>query len=179
MSKFQQSCWHVVFLGLLLLLMALPTRTLAQTTNHKAYAIFLYNFTKYVHWPENSPQSDFRITVIGSSKITPELLAIVQNKNVLGRKILVLQVNTVQELASTDLVYLSNGKSSELDELLRMVAGKPILVVTEREGLSRKGAGISFVTLEDNSLRFVLNDKVITACNLQIATELKNLAYKE
>jgi hypothetical protein len=163
--------------GLFLLLLALPTRTVAQTTNHKAYAIFLYNFTKYVHWPEGSLAGDFKITVVGSSKVTQELTAIVQNKTVLGRKIVVSQVNTAQELTGAHLVYLSGGRSGDLEELLQKLAGKPVLVVTERDGLVRKGASISFVTLDDNSLRFTLNDKALN--NLQIAQELKSLAYKE
>jgi hypothetical protein len=177
--KFEQCFLKIMALGLFCLLMALPTRTVAQTTNYKAYAIFIYNFTKYVHWPEGSMQGEFKITVVGNSKVTPELTGIVQNKTVLGKKIIVTHVNTLQELPHSHLVYLSGTSSGDLDELLQKVAGKPILVVTERDGLIRKGAMISFVTLEDNSLRFTLNDKALSSYNLQVANELKTLAYKE
>ncbi len=175
--KAERSLLKIIAPALLCLLMALPTRTVAQTTNYKAYAIFLYNFTKYVHWPEGSLTGDFQITVVGNSKVTQELTAIVQNKTVLGKKIVVSQVNTAQELTGAHLVYLSGGRSGDLGELLQKLAGKPVLVVTERDGLVRKGASISFVTLDDSSLRFTLNDKALN--NLQIAQELKSLAYKE
>ena len=89
------------------LLLALSTRTVAQTTNYKGYAIFLYSFTKYVHWPKSSLAGDFKITVVGNSKVTQELATIVQHKTVLGRKIIVSQVNTAQELTGAHLVYLS------------------------------------------------------------------------
>ncbi len=175
--KAEHSFLKILAPGLFCLLMALPTRTVAQTTNHKAYAIFLYNFTKYVHWPEGSLTGEFKITVVGSSKVTQELTTLVQNKTVLGKKIVVSQVNTARELTGAHLVYLSGGRSSDLEELLQKLAGKPVLVVTERDGLVRKGASISFVTLDDNSLRFTLNDKSLN--NLQVAQELKSLAYKE
>ena len=175
--KAEQSFLKILAPGLFCLLMALPTRTVAQTTNHKAYAIFLYNFTKYVHWPEGSLTGEFKITVVGSSKVTQELTTLVQNKTVLGKKIVVSQVNTARELTAAHLVYLSGGRSGDLEELLQKLAGKPVLVVTERDGLVRKGASISFVTLDDNSLRFTLNDKALNT--LQVAQELKSLAYKE
>ncbi|MBD0256946.1 MAG: YfiR family protein, partial [Cytophagales bacterium] len=138
--KAERSLRKIIAPALLCLLMALPTRTVAQTTNYKAYAIFLYNFTKYVHWPAGSLTGDFRITVVGNSKVTQELTAIVQNKTVLGKKIVVTQVNTAQELTGAHLVYLSGGRSGDLEELLQKLAGKPVLVVTERDGLVRKGA---------------------------------------
>ncbi len=175
--KAERLILKIIAPGLCCLLMALPTRSVAQTTNYKAYAIFLYNFTKYVHWPEGSLTGDFKITVVGNSKVTQELTAIVQNKTVLGKKIVVSQVNTAQELTGAHLVYLSGSRSGDLEELLEQLAGKPVLVVTERDGLVRKGASISFVTLDDNSLRFTLNDQALN--NLQIAQELKSLAYKE
>jgi hypothetical protein len=175
--KAERLLLKIIAPGLFCLLMILPTRSVAQTTNYKAYAIFLYNFTKYVHWPEGSLTGDFKITVVGNSKVTQELTAIVQNKTVLGKKIVVSQVNTAQELTGAHLVYLSGSRSGDLEELLEQLAGKPVLVVTERDGLVRKGASISFVTLDDNSLRFTLNDQALN--NLQIAQELKSLAYKE
>jgi hypothetical protein len=96
-----------------------------------------------VHWPESSLNGDFKITVVGNSKVTQELTALVQNKTVLGKKIVVSQVNTAQELTGAHLVYLSGGRSGDLEELLQKLAGKPVLVVTERDGLGPQKAPAS------------------------------------
>lgn len=39
----------------------------AQDVNSKIKAIFIYNFTKYIEWPENQKQGDFVIGVLGNS----------------------------------------------------------------------------------------------------------------
>ena len=162
---------------LLSLLFALSHPSKGQTVNHKAYAIFLYSFTKYIDWPVNAEQ-EFKITVVGKSKVTAELFPLIQNKNVSGKKVSINQVATAEELGTSQLVYLSDGKSSELAKVLEKMAGKATLVVTERDGLVKKGAGISFIVYEDNSLHFELNDKAFGPNNLKVSAELKNMAHK-
>lgn len=159
------------------LLFALPNKSNAQTVNHKAYAIFLYSFTKYIDWPTHTGEK-FNITIVGKSKVSAELLPLMQNKSVGGKKVSISQVNTVEEISSSQLVYLSDGKSSELARVLEKISGKATLVVTERDGLVKKGAGISFVVYEDNSLHFELNDKAFGPNNLKVSAELKNMAHK-
>lgn len=163
-----------MFIGLLC---SLTVNSFGQTTNHKAYAIFLYSFTKYIEWPAES-RDDFKITIVGKSKVAAELLPLMQNKTVAGKKITVNQVNTPEEVGHTQLIYLSDHKSSDLDRVLERISGKATLVVTERDGLVKRGAGISFIVYDDNSLHFELNDKAFLAFNLKVANELKNLAHK-
>ena len=159
------------------LLLCLTVHSLGQTTNHKTYAIFLYSFTKYIEWPAEA-RDDFKITIIGKSKVAAELLPLMQNKTVAGKKITVNQVNTPEEVGNTQLIYLSDNKSSDLARVLEQISGKATLVVTERDGLVKRGAGISFIVYDDNSLHFELNDKAFEAYNLKVANELKNLAHK-
>jgi hypothetical protein len=154
-----------------------PQHSFGQTTNHKAYAIFLYSFTRYIEWP-TEPREDFKITIVGKSKIAAELLPLMQNKTVAGKKITIHQVNTPEEVGHTQLIYLSDHKSSDLAKVLEQISGKATLVVTERDGLVKRGAGISFIVYDDNSLHFELNDKAFMAYNLKVANELKNLAHK-
>ena len=49
------------------------------------------------------------------------------------------------------------------------------LLIAEREGLAKKGAGINFVTMEDETLKFEVNKKVIEAHNLKIPKMLFSL----
>ena len=49
------------------------------------------------------------------------------------------------------------------------------LLIAECEGLAKKGAGPNFVTLEDETLKFEVNKKVIEAHNLKIPKVLVSL----
>jgi len=59
--------------------------------------------------------------------------------------------------------------------LQQQTKDKPVLIVGEREGLAKKGAGLSFVTLEDDELKFDINKKEIEARQLRISSSLLSL----
>ena len=52
---------------------------------------------------------------------------------------------------------------------------KPVLFVGEREGLAKKGAALSFCTLDDDALKFDINKKEIEGHQLKISSSLISL----
>ena len=67
----------------------------AQSTNYKAYSLFVYNFMKYVEWPEEESTGDFIVGLIGDSKIKEDLIVLANNKKLKGRKIVFKVFNVV------------------------------------------------------------------------------------
>jgi hypothetical protein len=147
----------------------------AQETDYKAYSLFVYNFMKYVEWPEAQSKGDFIIAVLGDSPITPELQALAASKKLKGRNIVLKKCSTPEEAAGCHLLYVASSKSAAVKTLKDQTKDKPILIVGEREGLARKGAGLSFVTLEDDELKFDINKKEIEQHQLKISSSLINL----
>lgn len=147
-----------------------------QEVNYKAYSLFVYNFIKYIEWPPgNSDQ--FVIGVAGDSPIVEELRKMAVSKKAHGKSIVVKVVNSSTEIAQCDLLYMPDAKSKLLKEYLANINNKPVLVVSEREGLAKKGAGINFVTDELGNLKFEVNKIVLSKHNLKIPTVLLNLGY--
>jgi hypothetical protein len=130
---------------------------------------------KYVEWPENSNKGDFIISVVGESPINKELQELASHKKLKGRPIVFKKCNTAEEAANSHLVFLPSNKSSMVKILREQTKGMPILIVGEREGLARKGAGISFVTLEEDELKFDINKREIEQHNLKVANQLVSL----
>jgi hypothetical protein len=63
-----------------------------------------------------------------------------------------------------------------LDELQKLLARKPVMVIAEREGLFKKGACFSFVVLDNNTLVFDLNKKETESRQIKISQNLSSLA---
>lgn len=147
----------------------------AQETDYKAYTLFIYNFMKYIEWTEAQSKGDFVIGVLGDSPINKELQALASSKKLKGRNIVLKKCNTPEEAASCHLLYITDSKSSAVKTLKEQVKDKPVLIVGEREGLAKKGASLSFVTLEDDGLKFDINKKEIEQHQLKIASSLINL----
>lgn len=145
----------------------------AQTTNYQVYALFVVNIAKYSSWPNAS--TDMEITVIGKSKVFDELMK--QNgKNVNGHTIKVKQVENVADIGQPNILYIADGKSGALDEIVQATQGKPIMIIGERESLYKKGAGFSFVVLENGTLRYDINNTELEKRQIKVSKNLSALA---
>jgi len=153
----------------------LGTASYAQTTNHQVYAVFVMSIAKYSSWPETEAK-DFKITVLGKSKVYDELNKVAATKDVHGKKLAVMQTEDIQSIGDPQIIYLSDGKSGQLAELQKLYAGKPVMIIAEREGLFKKGASFSFVVLDNNTLRFDINKKESEAHQIKISQSLSSLA---
>jgi RNA-binding protein YhbY len=145
----------------------------AQTTNYQVYSLFVVNIARYSSWPNAS--TDMEITIIGKSKVYEELLK--QNgKNVNGRIIKVKQVENITDIGQPNILYVADGKSGAIDKILETIEGKPVLVIGEREGLFKKGAGFSFVILDNNTLRYDINNTDLEKRQIKLSKNLSSLA---
>lgn len=160
---------------LCVLLLCFSKRTYSQEKNYKAYSVYVYNFIKYIEWPEDTKKGDFVIAIIGNSPISAELKTLAATKKANGQTIVIKQFASVAEVDKCQILYISAGKSSVLKEAIEKTKNMSALLIAEREGLAKKGAGINFVTLEDETLKFEVNKKVIEAHNLKIPKVLFSL----
>lgn len=107
--------------------------------DYKAYSLFVYNFMKYIKWP--NANSDFILGVLGDSPVLKELQTLAKTKKAKGKAIILKTITTADEAVSCNLVYICTSKSSMLKTLIEKTKGKPVLLVGEREGLAKKGPG--------------------------------------
>lgn len=145
----------------------------AQTTNYQAYALFVFNIAKYSEIPKVS--GELHISIYGKSKVYEELLK--QNGKILNGHVLkVTQSENIVELGHAHIIYLPDGKSSALDEVMKETEGRPVMIICEREGLFKKGAGFSFIITENNTLRFDINNTELDKRQIKISKSLSALA---
>lgn len=159
--------WLIAFL------LAVPVLTQAQ--DYKFHSVFIYNFTKYIQWPDSYRSGDFVIGVLGNSPISQSLEKMAANKTVGQQKFKIVKFNTLDEVSKCHIVFIPNDKSHLLDKMLEKISGQPTLVITERPGLAAKGSSINFI-LEDGRWKFELNQKAAAKSNLKISGELVKFA---
>jgi hypothetical protein len=175
-----QTCKRLLlFVMIAVISFCFNTKVKAQERDYKAYSIYVYNFIKYIEWPQASKSGEFVIAVIGDSPITAELKTLAATKKANGQTIVIKKIATISEVGNSQILYISEGKSNVIKEALEKTKNLPTLVIGEREGLVKKGAGINFVTLEDDTLKFQMNKKAIEEHSLQISTTLISLAFVE
>lgn len=158
---------------LIVSLVLLSGQMFAQTTNYQVYSLFIVNIAKYSAWPNTG--QEFNITVLGKSKVYDELLKQTA-KGVNGLPLKVKQADLESDIGQPQIIYVSDNKSGSLDEILKLTNGKPVMVITEREGLVKKGAGFSFLVTDNNTLRFDLNNTELEKRQIKVSRNISALA---
>lgn len=148
----------------------------AQTTNYQVHALFVLNIAKYSTWPGSS--DELLISVYGKSRIYEHLIKNLDGKVINGMIAKVVQVEDIAQVANSHLVFLSEGKSGSLPELLKATEGKAVMIIAEREGLFKKGAGFSFVLMDNNTLRYDINNAELEKRQIKISKNLSSLAHE-
>jgi len=159
---------------LLMVLIFSSVMCYSQTTNYQVYALYVVNFAKYSSWPNLNGQLD--IVVFGKTKVYDELLK--QNGKVVNGH--TIKVRTVDDLAGIEIphiLYVADNRSSTLEEINKTTTGKPVLIIGEREGLVKKGAGFSFVILDNGTLRFDMNSSELEKRSIKVSKNLSTLAH--
>lgn len=142
---------------------------------HEVYSMMLFNFTRYVQWPDHENTGEFVIAVIGNNDVYNTLNSWYGGKPKGSKTFVVKKVNSAAELANCHLVFIDKSKSSEFEAVSGKLKGKGALIITDRHGLAEKGSAINFRTI-DNKLRFELNQKVLETNNLKVSTALTSMA---
>lgn len=147
----------------------------ACSQKEKYQSLFIYNFSKYVKWPEEKQNEEFVIGVLGSSEIISTLKSMAENKNVNGARIIVKQYNSVHELSDCHILYVSDKEASNIDEVISSTSGKSILIVTDKPGFAKKGAVINFIE-QDGKIKLELNQQYAESRGLKVSGSLVSLA---
>ena len=127
------------------------------SSEYTYHSVFIYNFLKYIEWPASAGAgSELVIGVVGSadaSTTSNTLQKLVAGKTAAGRKITVKSFTTTASLSSCQVVFLPNEASEQLAQVLAFANDKPILIITEKAGLGKKGSGINFINV-NNTIAF-------------------------
>lgn len=169
---------HLLY-ALLLLFFCLTASSYvqAQKVDYKYHTVFIYNFTKYVKWPEASVGNDFVIGVLGNSDITEALEKMSQSKNVNGKSIVVKTFNTTEEIKGCQIVFVPETKSNDLSSLRQQLSGQATLIISEKPGMAKKGSMINFI-INNGRWNFELNQASVDLHQLKVSSELSKFAHK-
>lgn len=146
----------------------------AQSLEYDVKAAFLYKFAAYVEWPAAvfpTPQSPITLCVAGADPFGPNLDNLVQNQRIGERPILLRRIPAVAKGSGCQILYLGNSSQSTVDALAA-THGEPILTVTD----NAPTAGIVNFVLQNDSVRFQIDDKAASESGLSISSRLLSVA---
>jgi hypothetical protein len=156
----------------------MPVR--AQIKPAAAYQIkaaYLYNFTRFVEWPDDAVRSAFIIGVVGHKDLSEYLEAIVSGEKINNRPIRVRYFRNLNEVDDCNILFLSSTDATMIREGITSMNRRSILTVSDAEDFLQWGGMVRFYT-QENKIRIQINASSARAGNLQISSKLLNVATK-
>jgi uncharacterized protein DUF4154 len=149
-----------------------------QPGEYDVKAAFLFNFTKFVEWPENAfvdSNAPIVIGVIGEDPFGESLVRIVAGQKAQGRGIEIAKYRYGDNLRRCHVLFISASERQHRAPILASLQEASVLTVSDIDGFAEAGGAIQFV-VQENRVRFVVNLEVATQGKLRVSAKLLALA---
>ena len=168
--------------GLFALALLLPSPLFASprvksAKEEEIKAAFLYNFTKFIVWPDHaftSSSSSFKSCLL-TDHAKGAILAAFNGKRVVDRSVEIMSFESMQGFDSCQILYISDSDWETRGKVLAAVTGKPILTIGESSGFSEQGGMINFY-IDGDRVLFEINVEALNQAGLTASSRLLSLA---
>lgn len=153
----------------------------AQEGKHSEYevkAAYLYNFGKFVRWHDKSASrgaDNFTICVLGRDPFGAMLDATIEGATIDGTNVVSRRIAKASDSAGCRILFISSSEDNQLREILSALGTMSVLTVSDLPQFARRGGIIQFV-MEDNRVRFEINQASAEHAGLTLSSQLLKLA---
>ena len=157
-------------------ILAQPWSTWAGPVTGQEYDVkmgFIYNFAKFVTWPQAADDRDPQTLVLCYVADDPSIAVFqkLDGKTIRDRKIKVVAYQDGTCIAQSHIIFFATRDQERIQEILAQAKGRGILTIGEVEGFSRWGGVINLFE-ESNRLRFKVNLTAARREGLKMSSQL-------
>ena len=141
-------------------------------------AAFLFNFARYVEWPENAfDRSDMPVNIcmLSSKEFGDVVSRTVSGKTVADRSVVVRWTSDLPEATGCHILFIGSEFERSHSDAVAVLDGMSVFTVADQEGFARAGGTANFFRA-DNRIRFEINPLAAKKAGLKISSRLLRLA---
>lgn len=183
---------YILLLTSFSLALVVTPQVRAESEKSKEYQIkaaFLYNFINFVDWPKEKVDDSNGLITIGIIGTDPfgKAFEPLQNKQAKGKKVHIKRFISLKESEKSDnqieaikkchLLFICRSEKQQLKKIINIVKGHSVLSVGDMNDFLESGGIINFV-IDDQKVRFEINNKTAKQAKLNIRSKLLRLAKK-
>jgi hypothetical protein len=176
-AKHSRGCLLGTCLLMMLIFSASSSEQNAKPTEFAVKAAYLFNFGKFVKWPEpiGSDYDTFSICVLGSDPFGRVLDFTVAGESIDGRKVSVRRMSTAADAAGCRILFVGRSEVGRLGPLFATLGRSPVLTVSDIDGFTDREGMIQFV-MDHDRVRFEVNLPATQRAGLSLSSELLKVA---
>jgi hypothetical protein len=150
----------------LALLLCTHSAFAAATVEYKIKAAYLYNFTKFITWPERQSET-FNLCILGKDPFG-SLIESIESREALGLPIKLVRMRRYDASKKCHLLFLGSATRKDTREL---IASSGILTVSEKQHFAKYGGMIGFV-IKEGKVKLQINLAKLKESGLEISAKL-------
>jgi hypothetical protein len=163
---------------LIFLFFCAPVLAQESLPEYQVKAAYLFNFLKFVEYPNESfmdPLAPIVIGVIGDDPFGNALPQVVIGKTVQGRDLVIRVYRSGEDLRGAHILFISASERKRLPMILSSLRGSSVLTVADTEGFLEAGGMVQFLN-ENGRVRFAINVDATGRAKLKMSSKLLSLA---
>lgn len=171
------------YILLVLLLLFFPTLTTAEKpkrfSEYNAKYLAMVNLIKFTKWPQRHPDTrSLDICLIGDRPLYESWKG-AKTRTIGGRRIRMFFVTSSAEVDAKQcrVLFVPIAAQSQQADLIKTLAGKPILTVGESKDFLQDGGAIN-LHIQNRRLRFDINKTALERSSLTISSRVLKLASR-
>lgn len=164
-----------------MLIVAISPSAMAQDGSSLEYAVkaaYLYKFAPFVEWPDtafDSATSAVNLCVVGYDPFGAALDETVRDQRIGDRPVEVRRLARVDRSSDCHILYAAGSDAQPVADILEAVSGTPVLTFTDA-ARSPQEKGIVHLVINENRVRFEIDDQSAATNGLQISSKVLSLA---
>jgi len=162
---------------LFILSLILIVNLYASLSEDKLKVIIIGKVAKYVVWPKENNTKEFHITILQNPFGTlPD--TIYKNKQINNKPVVIQYIDTVDtldNLAKTDILYIPKSEASHLQKILQTLHGKGIFTMSDIKGFAQKH-GMLQLYFVSRKIKLKINLDAVKKEHLNIRSTLLRIA---
>jgi hypothetical protein len=145
---------------------------------YKIKAGYLFNFAKYVEWPEKTLPATNSPVIIGLLADDPAAVIIeqqLQGKLANGHPLSVKLLVDLTGVSVCHIFFVSRAQKERTEDLLARLPTTPVLLVGEVDQFAHRGGMLNFIR-KDEAFRLEVNLEAAEKAGLRVTSKLASIA---
>jgi hypothetical protein len=156
-----------------------PAHAAESPAEYQVKAAYLFNFAKFITWPEtvfSDKESPFVIGILGKNEFSGYLHPLT-SKTVRNRPVAIKHFKSAKDVSACQILYLSSSEDKRLTAHLKELGTQAIVTVSDGINFADNGGMIQLTQIRGR-LRFIINLQQATEVGIKIDSQLLSLAIE-
>jgi YfiR/HmsC-like len=152
----------------------------AASLEYAVKAAYLYKFVPFIGWPETSvaaANNPINICIFGKDPFGQIMDREAAGQRIGGRPIVIRHIPVVSTNSGCQVAYVGGSADQSVSQAMEILRAQPVLTVSDAAANPAE-RGIINLVVDDNRVRFEIDERAAEQSHLSISSKLLDLALQ-